>query len=109
MPQGEIQDFLDLAVKTEPAVMTGVISTKARLHIHPGKERVVEKLNLKGDFSLRDIHFTNSQVQDKVDMMSLRAQGAPKKAKPGAKDVDSRMNGTFVLDKGVLRFGNLVL
>ena len=108
VPQGEIQDFLDLAVKTEPAVMTGVISTKARLHIHPGKERVVEKLNLKGDFSLRDIHFTNSQVQDKVDMMSLRARGAPKKAKPGAKDVDSRMNGTFVLDKGVLRFGNLV-
>ena len=107
VPQGQIQDFLDLAVKTEPAVMTGIISTKTKLHIRPGKERVVEKLSLQGNFTLQDIHFTNPKVQDKVDMMSLRAQGEPKEAKPGAKDVNSHMNGTFSLNEGVIRFSNL--
>lgn len=107
VPQGQIQDFLDLAVKTEPAVMTGIISSKAKLQIRPGKERVVEKLSLKGDFTLQKLHFTSPKVQDKVDMMSLRAQGKPKEAKPGAKDVNSHMNGTFSLDEGVIRFSNL--
>jgi hypothetical protein len=107
VPQGQIQDFLDLAVKTEPAIMQGIISTKAKLHIRPGKERVVEKLSLKGNFRLQRIHFSNPKVQDKVDMMSLRAQGKPKEAKPGAEDVSSHMNGTFSLNEGVLRFSNL--
>lgn len=107
VPQGQLQDFLDLAVKTEPAVMTGSISTKTKLHIRPGKESVSQKLSLQGHFTLVDIHFTNSRVQDKVDMLSLRAQGEPKKAKPGAADVRSQMNGAFSLNEGILRFSNL--
>ncbi len=101
VPQGQIQDFLDLAVNTQPAVMTGTIATKAKLGIRPGKERTVEKLSLQGNFTLSGIHFTNPSVQDKVDMLSLRAQGEPRKARPGAADVNSRMKGTFSLNEGV--------
>jgi hypothetical protein len=107
VPQGRIQDFLDLAVKTEPPVLTGIIGTRTKLHIRPGKERVADRLSLRGSFTLQNIHFTNPQVQDKVDMMSLRAQGKPKEARPGAKDVKSRMNGAFSLNEGVLQFSNL--
>ncbi len=107
VPQGQLRDFLDLAVNTEPAVMTGIISSKTKLHIRPGKERVVEKLSLKGNFTLQRIHFTNPKVQDKVDMMSLRAQGKPKEARPGAADVSTHMNGTFSLGEGMMRFSNL--
>ncbi|HEX3748054.1 MAG TPA: AsmA-like C-terminal region-containing protein [Bryobacteraceae bacterium] len=107
VPQGQIQDFLDLAVQTQPAVMTGTVGSKAKLHIRPGKERVVEKLSLKGNFTLQQIHFTNPQVQDKVDMMSLRARGKPKEAKPGAEDVNSHMSGTFDLNDAVMRFRDL--
>jgi len=97
----------DLAVKTEPPVLTGIIGTRTKLHIRPGKERVADRLSLRGSFTLQNIHFTNPQVQDKVDMMSLRAQGKPKEARPGAKDVKSRMNGAFSLNEGVLQFSNL--
>ena len=107
VPHGQILDFLDLAVETKPAVMTGFISLKTKLNIRPGKERVVEKLRLKGNFTLQQIHFTNPKVQDKVDMMSLRAQGKPKLAKPDAKDVNSHMNGAFSLAEGVLQFSDL--
>jgi len=40
-------------------------------------------------------------------MLSLRAQGDPKDAKPGAEDVGSQMMGQFVMDKGKLTFSKL--
>ena len=57
---------------------------------------------MKGDFTLKQIHFTNPDLQDKVDMLSLRAEGRPKEAKPGAEDVDSHMTGTFQMADGKL-------
>lgn len=108
VPNGRIQDFLQLAVKTEPAVMTGYVAMKAKLHIRPGKESVSQKLGLQGGFTLRQIHFTNPEVEDKVDMLSLRAQGDPKDAKPGAADVHSQMQGKFVMGEGKLHFSNLL-
>ena len=107
VPQGRIQDFLDLAVNTVPPFLTGTIGTKARLEIRPGKEKVPDRISLQGNFTVQSIHFSNPGVQDKVDMMSLRAQGEPEKARPGAKDVNSRMHGTFSLNHGEMQFSNL--
>jgi hypothetical protein len=102
-----LQDFLALAVKTEPPVMTALISTKSKLQIRPGPESVSQKLGLDGQFTLTKIHFTSAEVQDKVDMLSLRAQGKPKQAKSGASDVASQMKGRFVLSAGILQFSGL--
>ena len=107
VPNARIQDFLELGVKTTPVVMSGRLSMKTKLHIPPGKESVTRKLGLKGGFTLRQIHFTNPDVEDKVDMLSLRAQGDPKDAKPGAEDVHSQMVGQFVLGSGKLSFSKL--
>ncbi len=107
VPNGRIQDFLQLAVKTTPVVMTGQLTMKTKLHIPPGKESVTRKIGLKGGFTLRQIHFTNPDVEDKVDMLSLRAQGDPKDAKPGAEDVHSQMVGQFVMEGGKLSFSKL--
>jgi AsmA-like protein len=102
VPAGRIQDFLQLAVKTQPVVMTGVLTMKTKLHIRPGKESVTQKLGLNGSFTLKQMRFTNPEVQDKVDMLSLRAQGDPKDAKPGAQDVNSHMTGKFKMGDGKL-------
>jgi hypothetical protein len=108
VPAGRIQDFLQLAVKTQPVVMSGVLTMKTKLHIRPGKESVTQKLMLNGGFALKQIHFTNPDVQDKVDMLSLRAQGHPKEAKPGAEDVNSGMTGKFQMADGKLTLQGLV-
>jgi hypothetical protein len=108
VPAGRIQDFLKLAVKTQPVVMTGVLTMKTKLHIRPGKESVTQKLGLNGNFALRQMHFTNPQMQDKVDMLSLRAQGDPKDAKPGAEDVISHMTGKFQMSNGKLALQDLI-
>jgi hypothetical protein len=107
VPNGRIQDFLELAVKTRPAVMTGRLTMKTKLHIPPGDESVSKKIGLRGGFTLRQIHFTNPEVEDKVDMLSLRAQGDAKDAKPGAEDVHSQMVGQFVLGNSKLSFSKL--
>ncbi len=107
VPNGRIQDFLELAVKTQPVFLTGILGMKAQVHIPYGKESVSKKMGLKGSFTLAALHFTNPQVQDKVDMLSLRAQGDPKEAKPGASDVKSQMKGQFVMDKGKMTFPTL--
>jgi hypothetical protein len=59
VPAGRIQDFLQLSVKTEPAVISGMVETKTKLHIRPGKESVSNKLSMQGGFTLQHIHFTN--------------------------------------------------
>ena len=103
VPAGRIQDFLQLAVKTQPVVMTGVLGMKTKLHIRPGKESVTQKLGMEdGEFTLTQIHFTNPELQDKIDMLSLRAEGHPKEAKPGAADVNSHMTGKFRMGDGKL-------
>ncbi len=108
VPAGRIQDFLQLAVKTQPVVMTGVLAMKTKLHIRPGKESVTQKLGLNGGFTLKQMHFTNPELQDKVDMLSLRAQGDPKDAKPGAEDVNSHMTGKFQMSDGKLTLQDLI-
>lgn len=107
VPAGRIQDFLELAVKTQPVVMSGVLQMKTKLHIRPGKESVTQKLGLDGSFTLKQIHFTNNEIQDKIDMLSLRAEGHPKEAKPGADDVSSRMTGKFKMENGKLDLRDL--
>ena len=44
IPSGHLQDFLELAVKTKPVVMTAVIGMNAKLQIPPGKEPVPQKI-----------------------------------------------------------------
>ena len=107
IPAGQIHDFLNLAVKTQPPVMSGTLQMKAKLNIPPGKQSVTQKIGIQGQFVLSAIHFSNPEVEDKIDMLSLRAQGKPGEAHPGAVDVHSQMRGTFVLRSGQLNFSNL--
>jgi hypothetical protein len=107
IPAGQIRDFLNLAVKTQPPIMRGTLQMKAKLAIPPGKQSVTQKLGINGQFVLTSIHFSNPQVEDKVDMLSLRAQGKPGEAHAGAPDVHSQIRGTFVLRSGQLTFSNL--
>ena len=107
IPAGRIEDFLQLAVKTTPVVMRGVINTHAKLHIPPGKVSVAQKMQMQGAFSLQQVQFTNVQWQDKIDMLSLRAQGEPELAQPGAAKVNSGMTGHFALGAGKLTFSSL--
>lgn len=108
VPNGRLEDFLRLAVKTRPVVMTARLEMKVKLHIRPGKESVTRRLGLAGGFRLWRIHFNNPEVQGKVDMLSLQAQGRPNEAVARVEDVSSEMRSGFGLNDGRMRFPDLL-
>ncbi|HEY1807064.1 MAG TPA: hypothetical protein VGG42_00820 [Acidobacteriaceae bacterium] len=117
---GHIEDLLYLADKDPQPLMNGQVTLHTQFDLPPGPEDVPKKLRLKGSFQLLDIHFSNPKVQSKVDELSLRGQGHPKKAgKEGdalkngndqaatAANVASEMRGDFTLGGGKITLPTL--
>jgi hypothetical protein len=98
-----IDDMLKLGVKTVPPVMTGNLTMHTKFHLPPGQGTVIDRLWLKGNFEITDVHFTSDKIQGKVDELSLRGQGKPKEAKEVKEakeeqpDIASEMRGDFEL------------
>lgn len=98
---GRIQDVLKLAVKSARPVMIGTLGLQAKLLLPPGKAKVVDRLQLDGQFALRQTHFTDTDVQGQLAMLSRHAQG--KKPEEPIGRIESDMEGKFVLRDGRLR------
>lgn len=103
--QARIEDLMRLAVKSEKAVMTGAVAFQARLDIPPGNVDVVDKLNLKGSFGVRNAEFSDKRVQDKVETLSQRARGETDE--DVTESVVSNLSGTFAMSDATIRFSNL--
>ncbi len=106
MPHGHIEDLLTLGMRSDPAFMRGDVVLQAKLHIPPGHVRVIEKLQLAGNLRVDNVAFTNPSVQDRIDGLSMRAQGKPEDVKSAGHDrqqeVASQMAVTFALANGWL-------
>jgi hypothetical protein len=103
-----IDDMLKLGVKTQPPVMTGDLVMHTKLHLPPGKESVIDRLQLQGNFQITNAHFTNEKIQDKVDELSLRGQGKPKEVKEQPHpNIASEMSGNFTLGAQKITIANL--
>jgi hypothetical protein len=108
MTKAQIADLLKLAVATNPPVMKGFVKMTTRFDLPPGELDVANRLKLSGTFQLSNASFSNPQVQQKVDALSMRSQGKPKLAMNNIPDnVRSDLDGKFNLDAGVLTFPRL--
>jgi hypothetical protein len=108
IPTGKIDDLLRLAVRTDPPVMTGIVHLQTKLDLLPGEGDISDRLYLKGKFQVTGAHFSNDNVQSKVDALSMRSQGKPSLATDDTPDnVKSRMSGDFVLRNSLLALPNL--
>jgi hypothetical protein len=105
--RGRIEDFLRLATQGEP-LLSGELTMHTVLDVPPGKEKVPDRMRLKGSFLLQDVQFTNPNLQNRIDELSLRGQGKPKQAKnPDAVNVRSAMQSDFQMKNGVITLPNL--
>lgn len=100
----EVSQSVDIAWQTRATIQFRRVEKQ---QFAPGEESVSRKMTMQGAFTLRQIHFTNSMIEDKVDQLSLRAQGNTSELKPGAPDVTSRMMGQFAMRNGELAFSRL--
>ncbi len=106
MPQGRIDDLLQLGMKSSPPLMRGNVTLNAKLHIPPGDVRVAQKMQLSGNVHIQAVEFTNAKLQDRIDSLSMRAQGHPADSKAAGSDlkpeVASQMSVDFALADALL-------
>jgi uncharacterized protein involved in outer membrane biogenesis len=103
-----IQDLLQLAVRTDPPVISGPVVMHTQLSLPPGPESVADRLQLDGTFKISDGTFSSEKIQGRINDLSLRAQGKPHLVKPdGDITVPSDLSGKFRLDNGIMTFSNL--
>jgi hypothetical protein len=103
-----IEDLLQVGVKTDPPIMNGVVKMQTKLSLPPGPADVADRLKLTGNFEVPAAHFSNENIQGRIDSLSLRSQGKPKLAEQHAEqNIPSDIKGTFRLNNGVLSFSLL--
>jgi hypothetical protein len=116
MPHGHIEDMLQLGMKTEPPVMRGVVSMHARLHIPPSQNQanpvpVPQRMQLAGNLSIHGVEFSNGKLQDRIDGLSMRAQGKPEDVRTAGSDrraeVASQMRVGFALSNAMMMVDSL--
>jgi hypothetical protein len=82
--------------------MAGTIRMRAKIGIPPLDTKVKEKLQLDGNFDIKNGRFLQSRIQSKLNALSMKAQG-----KPDAEEVEqavNQMSGVFRLADEVLTF-----
>jgi autotransporter translocation and assembly factor TamB len=94
--RGRVEDFLRLATHSTVPILTGAVTAKSTLHVPPGSAHVVDRLQLNGSFTLGDAVFTNASQ----DVKRTDVEGVDRK-------VDSRMQGDFKMDAGVITLPDL--
>ena len=102
---GRIEDLLRLAVNSEKPLLNGAINLTARLIVPPEKKKVIDKLQLRGDFGLTKARFTDADVQNKLMGLSRRGRGINKDEPVG--EVLSNLKGRIVLENGSASFPRL--
>ncbi len=106
MPHGRIEDLLELGMKSATPIMHGAVTLDAKLHIPPGDVRVSEKLQLAGTVHIQGVEFTNAKLQDRIDSLSMRAQGKASDSKAAGSDLKPEVASQMTVD---FSLGNALL
>jgi uncharacterized protein involved in outer membrane biogenesis len=105
MTNGRIEDLLRLAVQSEKPILRGAARLQAKLVIPPEKKKVIDKLQLTGEFRLSQATFTDAGVQTKLVGLSRRGRGMSQDEEVG--EVLSDMRARFAVKDAAAHFSSL--
>src|ERR1700682_5565512 len=104
-PNARLQDILRLATKSTEPVMSGTVNLRTKMLLTPGKEKVIHRLTLDGDFGVSDAEFASVEVRDKLESLSRHALGKPNDEDAGSAVTD--LLGHFRLAHDLATFPRL--
>ena len=109
--EGRAEDVLDLvSPERGAALVRAALTDRAQVHLPPGRQRLLLKLEMNGVATLGGVRWGDADVQRQVDALSERAEGRAKEvaADAGAVPlVQSSLANTFVLREGRLEMSRL--
>jgi len=100
MDKARLEDVLTMAVKASRPPMTGILKLHTTFLLPPGDTDVVDRLRLNGTFFMTDAHFTNINVQGKINELSHKGRGQAESENTAS--VVSNFKGEFSLGGGRL-------
>jgi hypothetical protein len=99
LKQARLEDILTLAVKTNPAVVRGAMTSHARISIPPGSGTVSHRMRLQGTYDIEQATFSNTRLQTQFNEVSERARNWAERANAQqAQPVTLSMKGSFVTE-----------
>ena len=107
--KGRAEDLLDLVSPTRgrPLLSAG-LTDKATIHVPPGRTRMLLKMELSGTATLAGVRWGDTDVQEKVDELSMKAQDKAAEVKDGEVPVAaSTLTNRFRLSGGVLALSGI--
>jgi hypothetical protein len=106
--RGRIEDMLVLSMKSSPPLLRGALALRTHISVPPGPVSVSKKLRMKGTLSIREATFSDPLMQQKIQDLSMRAQGKPHLANPtDAQAITFAMSGDFVVTNTIAHITNL--
>ncbi len=102
---GRLEDMLRLGMKGPTPTMTGAVKFHAKLVIPPGDVEVTQKMKFEGTFQVASAHFSQLNIQERVNKLSHGGRGEPEA--PPTDTVASDFGGAFRLDRGVMTLRDL--
>lgn len=102
-----IEDLLYLFVRSRPP-LEGETRFVADVHLPFDKRKFVERVAMHAKFGIEDSEFANPKTQDKVEELSIRAQGEPERKEDPPVAV-SDLTGEVRLREGTANFRDLTL
>ena len=91
--------------KNEQPAVVGDIDFQGRVTLPPGHDVVLKKLQMNGEFHVREAHFSNEKMSNAIDELSRRGQG--KVRDEAIQDVAAEVAGNFPFQATVLNFRRL--
>jgi hypothetical protein len=105
--QGQLEDLLQLAVRSKTPPMSGAINLHTKIDLPPGDQDVVDKLHLEGEFDIRSARFSALDIRERLRGLSRKAQGDPTDESAGSSI--SNLHGHFQMKDGVATFSTLTM
>jgi hypothetical protein len=104
-PKARIEDILQLAINSDKPFLRGPIRVVAKLSLPPGKQKVIDKMNLDGTFAITNGRWASAEMREKLESFSRHAEGKPEDEDAGSAVTD--LKGRFVLKNSVVTFSKL--
>jgi len=119
IPQGRIEELLEIGTNTRPTLMSGNLTLHTHLHIPPGAGSVEQRFQASGSLAINTVHLGDPKLQQDINSLSSVSQGnlgaltgAVKMALPtggsSAPPVSSNVTATFDLDRGLMTVSSLL-